>query len=1201
MAKVSNFKSIKLKIASPDDILEWSHGEVIKPETINYRTQKPERDGLFDERIFGPEKDYECYCGKYRRIRYKGVVCDRCGVEVTRSSVRRERMGHIELAVPVAHIWFLRGISSAMGLILNVPLNKLEKVIYYNHYIVVTVDDEQREDVIQRVQEEYKKKSKTEKDLEIRDELKRARDTELTRLKELKVLAILNESDYYDMSLKYGEIFQASTGAAPVRKIFEELDFDGKIAEIQEELKSAKKLEKDKAQKRLILLERMKRAGVRPEWMFLVHLPMIPPELRPMVQLDGGRYASSDLNDLYRRVINRNNRLKRLLELNAPEVITRNEKRMLQEAVDALIDNSARSGQTLTAASSGGKRTLKSIADMLKGKQGRFRQNLLGKRVDYSGRSVIVVGPDLLFSQCGLPKKMALELFRPFVINQIIERELAFNVRAANRLIDEAPPEVWAILEEVIADKYVLLNRAPTLHRLGIQAFQPILIEGNAIQLHPLVCAAYNADFDGDQMAVHLPLSEEAQEEARTLMLSSKNLIKPATGTPIVNPTKDIVLGCFWMSKIKKDAEGTGKSFASLNDAIFAFDAGLIAIQAEIQVRVAGNARLEKYAQEGERFVKTTAGRILFNEILPEDFPFVNEELAAGAMKRVTSDIFSLYGMDVTTDVLDKIKNLGFYYSTISGITWAMDDLTIPNEKSDIIDSASAEVGAIREQFEEGLLSAKERSDKIIEVWHRTKQEIEEKLSSYLDDHGSVTMIVSSGARGSKTQLVQMMGMKGSVINPSGQTMEIPVTSSYKEGLTTLEYFLSTHAARKGATDTALRTAKAGYLTRRLVDVAQDLIIHNDVCADKDGAEVLRADSENVGQDFEEQVYGRVAVKDIKGKGRKVIVKRNSHIGSEQAKIIGKDTSIQALFIFSPLSCMDERLCARCYGLDLANGEPVKKGAAVGVVAAQSIGEPGTQLTMRTFHTGGVASAQDVTQGLPRIEEIFEARSPKGQAIISDVNGTVKDIKKKDNEYLVRISYETRNATTKKGKKSDIKEYAVPQDMVVIVSKGEKVVAGSQLTEGHVDLKDLYKQVPKQEVQKKIVMEVQEIYNSNGAIIHNKHIEIIVRQMFSRVKIIDPKDSQLSVGEIISTAQLKHENEVLKKAKKQPIKSVPVLLGITKVALSTDSFLSAASFQETSRILIRAALEGKCDNLTGLKENVIIGKIIPAGTGFHAE
>ena len=1199
MTKVSDFKSLQLKLASPDDILKWSYGEVLKPETINYRTQKPERDGLFDERIFGPEKDYECYCGKYRRIRYKGVVCDRCGVEVIRSSVRRERMAHIHLAVPVAHIWFLRSMPSRMGLLLDVPLNQLEKVIYYNNYIVLSVDEDKKMDAIQRINEEYAKKHKALKNKDERAELKEVRDIEIHRLKNLKALSVLNEYDYDVVSRKYGEMFEASTGSEPVRRLLEEINFDKFIQKLQQNYDNATtSVVREKIQKRLILAERMKQAGVRPEWMFFTHLPMIPPELRPMVQLDGGRYASSDLNDLYRRVINRNNRLKRLIELNAPEVIKRNEKRMLQEAVDALIDNSARSGQTTVTATTGGKRNLKSLADMLKGKQGRFRQNLLGKRVDYSGRSVIVVGPTLALSQCGLPKKMALELFKPFVIQQVIKREMAFNVRAANRIIDDAPPEVWAILEEVIEGKYVLLNRAPTLHRLGIQAFQPILIEGNAVQLHPLVCAAYNADFDGDQMAVHLPLSKEAQAEARTLMLSAHNLTKPATGAPIVNPTKDMVLGCFWMSKIQKDEKGSGQAFGSFEDVQLAYDMELISLRAPIKVRIKGNPRLEHtYADTDDVFLETSAGRIIFNEIFPLDFPFVNSDLSAKTLKKITSDLFNIYGHESTVDVLDAIKNLGFYYSTISGITWSMGDLNVPLEKQGIIDEANKHVAVIQDQYNEGLLSNTERRDKIIEIWNSAKNRVEEHIEDYLDENGSVKMIVSSGARGSHAQLVQMMGMKGTVVNPAGQTMEVPVLSSYKEGFTPLEYFLSTHAARKGEVDTALRTARAGYLTRRLVDVTQDIIIYTEECKDKNGIIVERVESEKIGQQFEEQVFARVAVENVKGSNGKIIVKKGEIIDASKSQLVDEDKSIEKVAIFSPLSCQDQGVCARCYGLDLATGQPVKLGEAVGIVAAQSIGEPGTQLTMRTFHTGGVASASDVTKGLPRVEEIFEARTPKGEALISEVHGKVKDVVKKDTETVISIIDQKK----KEGKKNRIVEYFVPKNVVVWVEKDDMVVPGSQLTEGHIDLKKLYKQTSKEEVQKRIVSEVQQIYTSNGATIHNKHIEIVVRQMFSRVEVIDQKESSFTTGEIVSTVQLIKENERLKKQRKSLIEGKVILSGITKVALTTDSFLSAASFQETTRVLIDAAIQGKVDTLTGLKENVIIGKIIPAGTGFHKE
>jgi len=1219
MAKASGLKSIQLKLASPEDILSWSHGEVTKPETINYRTQKPERDGLFCERIFGPEKDYECYCGKYRRVRYKGVVCDKCGVEVTRSSVRRERMGHIKLATPIAHIWFLRGVPSRIGTLLNIPLHQLEKVIYYANYIIIDVDEKSKNEAIKEVKDEYLKKLKTKKTEQEKIQLKELRGKELSRLNGLERLSVLNEYAYHQMSLKYGEIFKASTGSEPVKKILEELDLKQLMKGLVEEV-NAKKVSttvKRKLQRRIILIQKMLDAEIRPEWMFLTYLPVIPPELRPMVQLDGGRYASSDLNDLYRRVINRNNRLKRLLELNAPEVIVRNERRMLQEAVDALLDNSARPGKAVVTASSGGRRALKSLADMLKGKQGRFRQNLLGKRVDYSGRSVIVVGPNLDLHQCGLPKKMALELFRPFVIHRVLEEELAYNVRAANHLIDEAPPEVWAILEDVIQDKYVLLNRAPTLHRLGIQAFQPLLIEGNAIQLHPLVCAAYNADFDGDQMAVHLPLSEEAQLEAKTLMLSSQNLSKPATGAPIVNPTKDMVLGCFWMSKIKDSAEGEGRVFASSNDVQLAYDYGLIDIKAKIKLRInktnlkfkdiyddetitspisKGNSNSSAKNDRG-RFIETCAGRVIFNQILPDNYPFVNEELNSKVLKNITYTLYQEWGREDTVQVLDKIKNLGFYYSTISGTTWGMDDLHVPNEKPAILEEAHKKVSEIQKQFEEGLLSIQERRGKIIEIWAQTKQLVEKLVPNYLDPHGPVALIVTSGARGSWSQPVQMSGMKGSVVNPAGQIMEMPIESSFKEGFTALEYFISTHGARKGMADTALRTATAGYLTRRLVDVTQDLIIKNTKCSNTKGVGIKRSSIKETGQVFEEKIYGRVASGLVKSADGKVIVKKNELIDYKKAEQIDKDISIEEVFVFSPLTCEDDTLCVRCYGLDLGRNTLVSPGDAVGVVAAQAIGEPGTQLTMRTFHTGGVAGTSDITQGLPRVEEVFERRVPKGKAVISEVEGKIIDIKETDKHRIIKIKVSGPGGANKKVEK----EYKAPFSFALWVEKGDLVVPGTQLTEGHIDLSELYKNTSREEVQRYVVKEVQKIYTSHGASVHDKHIEIVARQMFSRVRISDPGDSPFSPGGVVSYSTYKATNERLSGAKKTPAKGRRMLLGMTKVALTTDSFLSAASFQETQRVLIRASIEGRKDELKGLKENVIIGKMIPAGTGFKKD
>jgi len=1214
---------MQLKLASPEDILSWSHGEVTKPETINYRTQKPEKDGLFCERIFGPEKDYECYCGKYRRVRYKGVICDKCGVEVTRSSVRRERMGHIKLATPIAHIWFLRGIPSRIGTLLEIPLQQLEKVIYYANYIIIKVDEAKKEEAISEIKIEYRKKVKIKKTSSEKQSLKNLRDKELGRLNNLQRLVVLNEYEYHQMSLKYGEIFQASTGSAPVKTILEELNLGELIKKLTKDI-NEKKLSvavRKKLQRRLILTQRMLDADIRPEWMFLTYLPVIPPELRPMVQLDGGRYASSDLNDLYRRVINRNNRLKRLVTLNAPEVIIRNERRMLQEAVDALLDNSARPGKTVVTATSGGRRALKSLADMLKGKQGRFRQNLLGKRVDYSGRSVIVVGPQLALHQCGLPKKMALELFRPFVIKMIIEQELAYNVRAANHLIDDTSPEVWAILEEVIRGKYVLLNRAPTLHRLGIQAFQPLLIEGNAIHLHPLVCSAYNADFDGDQMAVHLPLSEEAQKEAKTLMLSSQNLSKPATGAPVVNPTKDIVLGCFWMSKLKDGLLGEGKAFSSMEDVELAYNLGLINIKAKIKLRISKddprfkNIQLDELdlASRGKsspvqksktspaqnrdgtsNFLETCAGRVIFNAILPKDFPFVNEEFNSKVLKNITHDLYQAWGRETTVEVLDKIKDLGFHYSTISGTTWSMGDLHVPDEKPRILKEAHKKVKEIYNQFEEGLLSVQEKRSKVIEIWAQTKGEIEKLVPKYLDPHGPITLIILSGARGSWAQPVQMSGMKGSVVNPAGQIMEMPIESSFKEGFTALEYFISTHGARKGMADTALRTAHAGYLTRRLVDVAQDLIIKNKVCSDKKGMLIDREKIKETGQTFEEKVYSRVAVIAVKDSKGNVLVKKNGLINYDKAKLIDKDETITSVVVFSPLSCEDDTICSRCYGLDLARNELIREGETVGVIAAQAIGEPGTQLTMRNFQTGGVAGISDITQGLPRVEEIFERRTPKGKAVISEVEGRVEDIKEGDKERIIKIKVQS----PKDSKSKNIKEYKTPIHLSLWVDKGDLVELGTQLTEGHVDLSELYENTDKKTVQKYIVKEVQKIYTSHGASVHDKHIEIITRQMFSRIRISDPMDSKFSPGEITPNYIFQEINKKLNAGNKKPAKGDRLILGITKVALTTDSFLSAASFQETQRILIRAAIEGRKDELRGLKENVIIGKIIPAGTGL---
>jgi len=1196
--RVQDLEAIRIKLASPEEILNWSYGEVTKPETINYRTQKFEKDGLFCERIFGPGKDYECYCGKYRRIRYKGIICDRCGVEVTKSSVRRERMGHIKLSCPVSHIWFLRGVPSRIGMVLGIPMQQLEKVIYFAAYIITNVNKEAKEKTLKEVEKEYKIKTKNKKSLiksgqkiknkkELKadlEELKVARNKTREEILGIKPLRVFSEVEYYDYSLKYGEIFEAGTGAEILRKIFEKADLKKEIKNLKKEEEKATSISRRKILRRLRFLEGLIKAGIKPEWMFLTVIPILPPDLRPMVQLDGGRYASSDLNDLYRRVINRNNRLKYLLEIAAPEVIVRNEKRMLQEAVDALIDNGMRKG-ILTTATTGGRRLLKSLADILKGKQGRFRQNLLGKRVDYSGRSVIIVGPKLKLHQCGLPKKMALELFKPFVIKRILYKELAYNVRGASKLIEQGTDDVWAILEEVVKDKLVLLNRAPTLHRLGIQAFQPVLIEGESIEVHPMTCKAFNADFDGDQMAIHVPLSEKAQKEAREIMLSTLNLLKPATGVPVVAPTQDIILGCYWVTKIKKGAKGEGKNLSSPEEAIMAYEFGDVDLRARIRVRIQ------------TILTETSVGRILFNETLPEDHLFVNEVINSKKLEKIAGEIIEKYKQEIIEDTLDKIKDLGFESATISGITWGMDDLIVPPEKEKIIKTAEKEIELIENHFKRGLLSREEKSSKVIEVWTKAKSEIEKLLPKTLPEMGSVFSMVDSGARGSWTQPVQMAGMKGLVINPAGQIIELPVKSSFKEGFDVLEYFISTHGARKGTADTALRTSTAGYLTRRLVDVSHEVVISEEDCGDQDGFEVFRQDADELGQDFVYKIVGREVLESIRG-----IVKKGDIINWKAARKISEQ-GIEKVKIRSPISCKSVRgICQKCYGWNLGVNKLVHKGEAVGIVAAQAIGEPGTQLTMRTFHTGGVAGGGgDITFGLPRVQEIFEARIPGGKAEISRVEGKVLEITP---ERVIRIKSKAQksnvksNPKSKGAKKDGIVEYKISLKTAVFVEKGQDIKKGQQLCEGSLDLKELFKIKGREETQRYVLEEIQKIYVSQGAVIHDKHVEVIIRQMFSRVKIKEAGDSAFTIGEVVERAKFLEENAKLKKEKKELAKAVTVLLGISRVSLTTDSFLSAASFQETSRVLIRAALEGKEDKLRGLKENVIIGKLIPAGTGF---
>ena len=1226
-SKIEDFEAVKLSLASPEKILEWSYGEVTKSETINYRTQRPEKDGLFCERIFGPTKDWECYCGKYKRIRYKGVICDKCGVEVTKSIVRRERMGHIKLAVPIAHIWFLRGVPSSIGLALNMSVQELEKIIYFANYLILDVNEEEKKVIADRIEAEYKSKIKAGKnELTVPEinEIKEARDDAKEKLKSIKKLRSISEFDYRDLSLKYASVFKADIGSDAIRKALSEINLKKTARSLEKNISElpSSSAQRKKAMKRLHLIQGFIKAGIKPEWMCLTVLPIIPPDLRPMVQLDGGRFATSDLNDLYRRVINRNNRLKKLMELGAPEVISRNEKRMLQEAVDALIDNSVRRGQA-TMALTGKRRQLRSLADMLKGKQGRFRQNLLGKRVDYSARSVIVVGPTLKLDQCGLPKQMALELFKPFVMKELIDLGHAYNVRSAGKLIEQGITEVWDILEEVIKDKAVLLNRAPTLHRLGIQAFHPILIEGKAIKIHPLVCKAFNADFDGDQMAVHLPLTADAQKEANEIMLSSKNLLKPATGEPIIVPSQDMVLGCYYMTKLVDNEKGEGKAFSSFKDAVISYELGLIGLKAKIKLSVDAlklckNKASADSLDEKEKFIETSAGRIIFNSSLPKELMFINEIMDAGALKALVAESLDKMGKEKTVLLVDKIKELGFDYATRSGLSWGMDDLKIPEAKKELFEKAEKRVDSIREQYEDGLLTNNERRIKAIEVWMEVKNKIAEIIPKTIGEEEPVAYMINSGARSNWAVITQMCGMKGLVVNPSGETIELPIKSSFKEGFNVLEYFISTHGTRKGMADTALRTATAGYLTRRLVDVAQDVIVHEADCHTKEGVEVFADEHIDIGRKLSMRIRGRTTINDIKHpKTGKVIVKAGEQIDKDSASKVEK-ANVKSVFLRSVVKCKAKRgVCQQCYGYDLGRNKLIEIGQAVGIVTAQAIGEPGTQLTMRTFHTGGVAG-KDITQGLPRVEEIFEARVPKGKAIISEVDGKVEEIEKGLDTVIIKIKFkpkeEIQSPEIKKSSKSDkekddIKEYIIDKDTAVLVNKGDLITVGQQLVEGHIDIHKLFELKGIEEVRKYVTKEVQQVYTAQGEGIDDKHIEIIIKQMFSRVKVKDPGDTSLLIGDIIEKAQLIEANDEIeaenKKNKnitdkiKKPATVEQLLLGITKASLTTESFLSAASFQETARVLINAAITGKKDKLRGLKENVIIGRLIPAGTGYR--
>ncbi len=1159
----NTFDSIKIGLASPEKILEWSYGEVKKPETINYRTLKPERDGLFCERIFGPTKDWECYCGKYKRLRFKGKICERCGVEVTRAKVRRERMGHIKLAAPVSHIWYFKGTPSRMGLILDMSPRLLEKVLYFASYIVT--------------------------------------DKGNTSLENKQ---LLSEKEYREMREKYGEDFQAGMGAEAIQLLLKDIDLEKLSQELHEELENASGQKRVRLLKRLEVTEAFRLSGNRPEWMILDVIPVIPPDIRPMVQLDGGRFATSDLNDLYRRVINRNNRLTRLLELGAPDIIVRNEKRMLQEAVDALIDNGRR-GRPVTGPNN---RPLKSLSDMLKGKQGRFRQNLLGKRVDYSGRSVIVVGPELKMSQCGLPKEMALELFKPFVMKRLVDVGAATNIKNARKMVERARPEVWDALEIVIKDHPVMLNRAPTLHRLGIQAFEPVLVEGRALKLHPLACTAYNADFDGDQMAVHVPLSTEAQAEARFLMLAANNLLKPSDGKPVTVPTQDMVLGSYYLTLEKPGYEaGEGKVFRDVNEAIMAYSSGVVGLHAPVYIR------MEKTDEDGtkrSKIIRTTVGKTIFNMPIPQDLGYVDRTdpehefdleidflVGKKQLGQIIDRCVKKHGTAVTAQVLDKVKAQGFKYSTKSAITVSVSDAVIPPKKYELLQEAEKKVDIITKQYRRGLMSDEERYKKVIATWNETTDKVADALKENLDKYNPIFMMADSGARGSMNQIRQLAGMRGLIANTSGKAIEIPIRANYREGLNILEYFISSRGARKGLADTALRTADSGYLTRRLVDVSQDVIIREQDCGTHEG--IIVCDIKEGGEMIEpmtERLVGRYAVDDILDPTTgEVIVSKDKMMDDADAKRV-KEAGITSVKIRSILNCEAKQgVCAKCYGMNLANGKPVSVGEAVGVIAAQSIGEPGTQLTMRTFHTGGIASAEDITQGLPRVEELFEARNPKREAIISEIEGDVRIEEIKKNRHIVVYNKET----------GEERKYLITYGSHPCVKEGDHVKAGSLLTEGSVNPHKYLDINGALAVQDYLIAEVQKVYRLQGVDINDKHIEVIVRQMMKKVKVDDQGDTHLLSGMTVEKGELFAENREIRRRIAEgetglrEATYIPMLLGITKASLATESFMSAASFQETTRVLTEAAIKGKTDRLLGLKENVIIGKLVPAGTGME--
>ena len=1154
MDELEMFDKIKIGLASDEKIREWSKGEVKKPETINYRTLKPEKDGLFCERIFGPTKDWECHCGKYKRVRYKGIVCDRCGVEVTKAKVRRERMGHIELAAPVAHIWYFKGIPSRIALVLDVSPRNIEKVIYFASYIVT--------------------------------------DKGTSGLLKTQVLT---EKEYHEAVEKYGEgSFTAEMGAEALEKLLKEVDLEKLSVKLKKELEKASEQKKAKLIKRLDTIESFRQSGNRPEWMIMNVVPVIPPDLRPMVQLDGGRFATSDLNDLYRRVINRNNRLKRLIELGAPEIIKRNEKRMLQESVDALIDNSRR-GRPVTGA---GNRALKSLSDLLKGKQGRFRQNLLGKRVDYSGRSVIVVGPELKIYQCGVPKEMAVELFKPFVMKELVGRNIAHNIKNAKRMVEKLRPEVWDILEDVIKDHPVMLNRAPTLHRLGIQAFEPVLVEGRAIKLHPLVCTAFNADFDGDQMAIHVPLSPEAQAEARYLMLSQNNLLKPQDGMPVTVPSQDMILGAYCLTMEVEGEKGEGNYFSSPEEAIIAYENHEVGMHCFINVRM---SKKDENGEERHKFVKTTVGRIIYNKGIPQDLGFIDRTdpeqefepeinfiVKKKNLGKIIEKCINKHGLDRTGELLDYIKATGFKYSTLGGVTVSIDDVKVPEEKKTILEQASQDVEKVLKQYKRGLITEEERYQSVIKIWEKATDDVKIAMKNNFETENPMYMMSESGARGNLDQLKQIAGMRGLMASTTGKTVEIPIKSSFREGLDALEYFISAHGARKGLSDTALRTADSGYLTRRLVDVSQDIIVREDDCGTHDGIELTAIkDGNQEIESLQERLKGRYPLHDIvHPETGKLIVDTNTMIDDRIADEIVA-AGIEKVRVRSVFGCRTKHgVCAKCYGMGLASRDKVTIGEAVGIIAAQSIGEPGTQLTMRTIHSGGVAGVADITQGLPRVEELFEARKPKGLAIISEIDGVVKISEEKKRKEVIVTS------------KDNSKTYVIPFGSKLKVKEGMEVEAGQPLTEGSINPNELLMIKGPEGVYNYIVQEVQKVYRNQGVDINDKHIEVIGRQMLKRVRVEDPGDTKFFAGSLVDMYEFKDENELMEKEGKRPATGKRVLLGITKASLATDSFLSAASFQETTRVLTEAAIKGKVDELIGLKENVIIGKLIPAGTGL---